>query len=247
MKRNLNPIQKFFYGIRSLIFYILYLPSLVFFASLGFSIGLVIPYKHRQNLVSFGAATTDFWLRVFMGVKIKVEGEENMIEGPLVVLAKHQSTWETYHLQRRFRPVSTILKKELLSIPFFGWGLSRLHPIGIDRSNPRQAMKQIMEQGKKRLAEGNNIVIYPEGTRVEVGKPGKYARSGAALAIEAGVPVIPVAHNAGICWPGKRFLLFPGTINLVIGKPIDPTGMTSKQLTDQVRDWIETQQARIEK
>ncbi len=233
-------------AIRSLFFYITYLPSIAFFASLGFTIGQLVPYRTRHDLVSLGASATNFWLRVWCGIKIEVCGKENIPEAPFVVLAKHQSTWETYHLQRIFRPVSSILKKELLDIPIFGWGLARLHPVAINRDNPREAMKQIMTQGKQRLADGNNIVIYPEGTRVDPGKQGKFARSGAALAISAGVPVVPVALNAGIYWPGRRFIKYPGTIKVIIGPPFDTTDVDSKTLTEQVRMWIESQQARID-
>lgn len=239
-------MKKAFYAIRSLLFYVTYLPAMAFFSSCGFTIGQLVSYKRRHDIVSLGASSTSFFLQLWCGVKIEIEGKENIPEGPMVILAKHQSTWETYHLQRLFRPVSTILKKELLEIPIFGWGLSKLHPIGIDRSNPRAAMKQIMEQGKDRLAMGNNVVIYPEGTRVDPGQRGKYARSGAALAIAAGVPVLPVAHNAGVCWPGKRFLKFPGTIKVIIGEPIDTTDANSKALTEQVEQWIEAKQAIID-
>lgn len=243
----MNPVKKAFYAIRSLLFYITYIPCMVFFSSCGFTIGLLVPYRTRHDIVTLGATSTNFWLRLWCGVKIHVEGAENIPEGPMVVLAKHQSTWETYCLQRIFRPVSTILKKELLNIPVFGWGLNKLHPIGIDRSNPRAAMKQIMEQGKQRLAEGNNVVIYPEGTRMDPGQQGKYARSGAALAIEAGVPVVPLAHNAGLCWPGRRFIKHPGTITVVIGEPIDTMGRSSKELTEKVRDWIESHQQHLDR
>ena len=242
----MNPVKKAFYAIRSLLFYITYVPFMAFFSSCGFTIGLLVPYRVRHDIVSLGATSTNFWLRLWCGVKIEVEGADNIPEGPMVILAKHQSTWETYHMQRLFRPVSTILKKELLSIPVFGWGLKKLHPIGIDRSNPRAAMKQIMEQGKQRLAEGNNVVIYPEGTRMDPGQQGKYARSGAALAIEAGVPIVPVAHNAGRCWPGRRFIKRPGTITVVIGEPIDTIDRSSKELTENAREWIESHQQRID-
>lgn len=244
----MNPVKKAFYAIRSLLFYITYIPGMVFFTTCGFTIGLLVPYKTRHDIVSLAASSTNFWLRLWCGVKIDVVGTEHIpTDSQFVVLSKHQSTWETYHMQRLFRPVSTILKKELLNIPIFGWGLRKLNPIGIDRDNPRAAMKQIMAQGKERLAEGNNVVIYPEGTRVDSGQKGKYARSGAALAIAAGVPVLPLAHNAGLFWPGRRFLKFPGTIKVVIGKPIATEGLSSKELTEQVEEWIEGHQMALDR
>ena len=243
----MNPVKKAFYAIRSLLFYATYVPFMVFFTTCGFTIGLLVPYKTRHDIVSLATTSTNFWLWLWCGVKIVTEGKENIpASGQFVILAKHQSTWETYHLQRVFRPVSSILKKELLKIPIFGWGLSQLHPIGIDRDNPRAAMKQIMAQGKQRLAEGNNVVIYPEGTRIDPGQQGKYARSGAALAIQAGVPIVPLAHNAGLHWPGRRFIKLPGTITVVIGKPIDTIGRSSKELTELAREWIEGHQQRID-
>ena len=128
---KLNPVKRAFYAIRSLLFYITYVPCMTFFSSCGFTIGLLVPYRVRHDIVSLGASSTNFWLRLCCGVKVKVEGADNIPEGPVVILAKHQSTWETYHLQRLFRPVSTILKKELLDIPVFGWGLKNLHPIAL--------------------------------------------------------------------------------------------------------------------
>jgi len=219
-------------------------PLVLFFPAIGALISFMLPNKARHFIITLPAPIINFCLRIICGIKIEIIGRENIPEGNFVVLSKHQSDWETYYLQRLFRPVSTILKKELLKIPFFGWGLACVQPIAIDRGNPRQAMKQIMVQGQQRLAEGNNVVIYPEGTRVKFGEKGKYARSGANLAIAAGVPVLPVSHNAGRCWPGKEFLKYPGTIKVVIGKPIaTSTESNSKELTGQVETWIEAQQA----
>ena len=113
-------------------------------------------------------------------------------------------------------------------------------PIAIDRANPRAALRDILSQGKQRLAEGNNVLLYPEGTRVAVGETGTYGRSGTALAIAAQVPLLPIAHNAGTCWPAHKFLKYPGTIHVVIGKPIPTIDADSKQLTEEVKLWIES-------
>ena len=171
---------------------------------------------------------------------MEIIGLENIPSTPFVALSNHQSSWETYFLQRTLRPVSTILKKELLKIPLFGWGLAMTKPIAIDRASPRSALRDILSQGKQRLSEGNNVLLYPEGSRMEVGNPGKYGRSGTALAIAAQVPLLPIAHNAGICWPAHRFLKRSGTIQVVIGKPISTDNANSKQLTEQVKLWIES-------
>lgn len=231
---------------RSVLFYLVYAVVMVVFGTITCTIGILMPYKMRQNVVTWANAIIIKWLNISCGIKLKVDGLENIPSTPCVVLSKHQSGWETFYLQRVLRPVSTILKKELFWIPFFGWGLYFMHPIAINRSNPREAMKQILSQGKARLAEGNNILIYPEGTRTPVGKAGNYGRSGAALAIAAGVPVVPVAQNSGYCWPAHTFIKWPGTIQVSIGQPIDTTDANSRELTEQIKEWIETTQKTLE-
>ena len=196
----------------------------------------------RQNVTTWANAIIIKWLNVSCGITLQIDGLNNIPDTPCVVLSKHQSGWETFYLQRLLRPVSTILKKELFWIPFFGWGLYFMHPIAINRGNPREAMKQILAQGKQRLAQGNNVLIYPEGTRTPIGQTGNYGRSGAALAIAAGAPILPVAQNAGYCWPAHTFIKRPGRIHVVIGEPINTTGADSRQLTEQVKGWIESTQ-----
>lgn len=231
--------------LRSTLFYLGYGPLVALFSVLACSVGMLLPIRTRQTLATTGNWLIDYWLRITCNVRVRVTGWENIPEGPFVVLSNHQSPWETFYLQRRLRPVSTILKRELLKVPFFGWGLAAVRPIAIDRTNPRQAMRGVMEQGKARLDDGMNVVVYPEGTRMRPGETGKYARSGAALAVAAQVPIVPMAHNAGHCWPSKRFLKSPGTITLVVGKPLDTRGGDSKALTEQARTWITETQRRI--
>jgi len=237
--------MKAIYLIRSILFYLLYLPLIVVFAMFSCTIGWLLPLAWRQEVVAVGNLLIIYWLNIACGVRIRVSGRENLPKGPLVALSKHQSAWETYYLQAVLRPVCTILKRELLKLPIFGWGLAAMRPIAIDRSNPREALKQVMSQGQERIREGLNVVIYPEGTRTDPGQVGNYGRSGAALAIAAGVPVVPIAHNAGKCWPARKFLKYPGTISVVIGEPIDTQGQDSKALTRLVQDWIEARQTEI--
>lgn len=227
---------------RSVLFYLVYAVVMIIFGTISCTIGILMPHRMRQNVITWANAIIIKWLNVSCGITLRVDGLENLPDTPCVILSKHQSGWETFYLQRLFRPVSTILKKELFWIPFFGWGLYFTHPIAIDRSNPREAMKQILSQGKQRLAQGNNVLIYPEGTRTPVGEIGQYGRSGAALAIAAGVPVIPVSQNSGYCWPAHTFIKWPGKIHVSIGKPIDTSDTDSRQLTEQVKDWIESTQ-----
>jgi 1-acyl-sn-glycerol-3-phosphate acyltransferase len=185
------------------------------------------------------------WLYVCCNIKFNISGQRHQQAYPCVVLAKHQSTWETMFLQYYFGPVSTILKQELLRIPFFGWGLASLKPIAIDRSNPIQALKDVKSKGLERLQEGNNLLIFPEGTRTRLGSVGNYARSGADIAIAANVPIVAVAHNAAQCWPHKHFLKYPGTISVVISEPIATAGRERKELTEAVKAWIEAEIAKM--
>jgi len=231
---------------RSVLFYSVYAVVMVIFGTISCTIGILMPYRMRQNVITWANAIIIKWLNISCGIKLRIDGLENIPKTPCVILSKHQSGWETFYLQRLLRPVSTILKKELFWIPFFGWGLYFMHPIAIDRGNPRAAMKQILSQGKHRLAQGNHVLIYPEGTRTAVGKIGNYARSGAALAIAAGVPVLPVAQNSGNCWPAHTFIKWPGQIHVSIGRPIDTSNIDSRQLTEQVKGWIETTQTSLE-
>jgi len=234
---------------------VLYLRSLLF--TIGYNLtgaiaGLIaviiwpiLPYAWRWRIVTSWNRFSMVWLRVCCGIKFNIIGNKHSEAFPCVVLSKHQSTWETMFLQYYFGPVSTILKKELLRIPFFGWGLASLRPIAIDRKNPVQALKDVKTLGLARLKEGNNLLIFPEGTRVAPGTVGNYARSGADIAITAGVPIIPVAHNGAECWPHKHFYLYPGTITVVIGEPITSEGKDRKALTEEVKQWIEGEMAKM--
>ena len=183
-----------------------------------------------------------WWAKVTCGIRYEIIGKEKLdnIKMPVVVLSKHQCAWETFFLQGMFWPASTVLKKELLALPFFGWGLSSLRPIAIDRSNPREALKQVKSGGLERLGSGTNLILFPEGTRVLIGDRVKYARSGAEIAAKAGAMIVPICHNAGMYWgQEKTFIKKPGVIKVVVGDPIDSTSASSKEITAQVENWIE--------
>ncbi len=232
--------MKLVFALRSIIFYCGYVPTLMIFSLLGCTLGLIIPYRPRQTFITTANTLIVWWLKITCRIKVNVEGLENIPNQPFVALSKHQSGWETFYLQRALRPVSTILKKELLMVPFFGWGLAMTRPIAINRSNPKAALRTVLSQGKQRIEEGNNILIYPEGTRIAHGLIGNYSRSGSSLAINTGAPILPIAHNAGICWPAHHFIKYPGTIHVIIGEPIESAGRNSKELTEEVKAWIET-------
>ncbi len=203
----------------------------------------VVPARLRHKITISWCWVVIYWLRLICGVRFHIIGRQHLTQGdkPKVVLSKHQSTWETLMLQGLCWPASTVLKKELLRIPFFGWGLRGLQPIAIDRSNPREALKQVKREGVKRLQSGLNLLLFPEGTRVAPGKKNRYARSGPEIAMAAEVDIIPVAVNAGHCWRINSLLRYPGLITVIIGEPIATQGRTSKELITEVENWIEGQ------
>lgn len=200
---------------------------------------------NRYRVTSSWTLIMLFLLRNLCGIHYKILGAENIPKTPSIVLSKHQSAWETLAFQKIFPPQVWVLKKELLLIPFFGWGLAMTSPIAIDRKSGKKALEQIVEQGKDRLQQGFWIVIFPEGTRIPPGERGKYRIGGAWLATHTNVPVVPVAHNAGEFWGRNSFVKHPGTITVSIGKPIDPTGMEAGELNEKVEAWIENEMLRI--
>jgi 1-acyl-sn-glycerol-3-phosphate acyltransferase len=183
--------------------------------------------------------------RVVCRLDYRVEGGENLPSQPCVILSKHQSAWETLAFQTVFPPQVHVLKRELLWIPFFGWGLALMSPIAIDRSKGRAALRQLARIGKERLLQGFWVVIFPEGTRVKPGVRRKYQPGGAWLAVQTGAPVVPVAHNAGLYWAKNAFLKNPGTITMRIGPPIATQGRDPQEITAEVEQWIEGQQEEL--
>ncbi|MBW2941054.1 lysophospholipid acyltransferase family protein [Zhongshania aquimaris] len=226
--------------IRSVLFFTGYALITVFICTTGLLFTSFLPFHVRGRYFVLGNAAIILWLRICCGVKTEIRGKLPSTV-PYVAMAKHQSQWETFYLQWFLFPVATVVKRELFSIPFFGWALRMMNAIGIDRSNPRAAIRQTMEQGLSRLRNKYNVLIFPEGTRTPVGVRGKYARSGAGMAIEAGVPVLPIAHNGGKLWPARGLRIKPGTVILVIGDAIPTAGRESKELSLEVENWIEAQ------
>ena len=204
-----------------------------------------LPPIRRYRIISGWAHTMLFLLRLICGIRYQIMGAKHIPTAPSIILSKHQSAWETLAFQQIFPAQVWVLKKELLRVPFFGWGLALTSPIAIDRSSRKAALKQIVEQGKDRLRQGFSIVIFPEGTRIAPGKKGKYGIGGAWLATHTGAPVVPVAHNAGEFWGRNSFLKLPGTITVSIGEPIDPVGMEPGDLNSRVESWIEAEMIRI--
>jgi 1-acyl-sn-glycerol-3-phosphate acyltransferase len=187
--------------------------------------------------------------RWICGIRYRAIGLDNIPKGsppaPHIVMSKHSSTWETLALTLYFPPLAYVAKKELLSIPFFGWGFALASPITIDRKAGMDAMQQIAKQGRDRFKQGFWIAVYPEGTRIRAGTRAKYKTGGARLARELGVPMVPVAHNAGWLWPKGLFGKRPGTVTISFGPPISPDGRDAQQLTAVVESWIENEVARL--
>ncbi len=199
----------------------------------------------RNVLISGWARSMLWWLRITCNIHHQITGLENIPNAPSIILAKHQSAWETLAFQSIFPTQVYVLKRELLLIPIFGWGLAMSSPIAIDRSAGRDALKKLVANGKARLDKGFWVVIFPEGTRKAPGEHGKYHIGGAWLATHTQTQVVPVAHNAGEYWAKNSFIKKPGVIQIHIGKAIQTTGLKADVLNKQVEHWIETEMATL--
>ena len=208
-------------------------------------------FRTRYRFVVQTWCRSAVWLaKTIVGLRYEVSGQENIPDRPCVILAKPQSTWETFFLSAYFEPLSQVLKRELLRVPFFGWAIMLLKPIAIDRDNPKAALRQVAKQGQERLEHGAWVLIFPEGTRVPVGQPGKFSRSGAALAVNADLPVLPIAHNAGMFWPKSGWGKRPGTIRVVIGPAMRAESEGPRavaELNQRAEDWVNLQVSELER
>ncbi|HEC73717.1 MAG TPA: 1-acyl-sn-glycerol-3-phosphate acyltransferase [Methylophaga aminisulfidivorans] len=231
--------------IRSSIFFIIHAISAVIFSCLGVLLW-PLPFKKRYAVVSMWARSNIWLLDKICLVRLKVEGREHISDQPAIIICKHQSAWETLALQSVFPPQVWVLKRELLWIPFFGWGLASLNPIAIDRKAGRKALSQVIEQGLERLSSGAWVVIFPEGTRVAPGYIGRFGIGGVKLATQTKYPVIPVCHDAAKAWPKQGFLKYPAEITMVIGEQIDSSNVSSNDLNQQLFEWMENQQTVLE-
>ena len=225
----------------------------------------VVPVAIAAMLISVFARgnpvywTCIFWLRLSIwgarlicGVHWRIQGMENLpsqadSRSAVILLSKHQSTWETFAYPTLMsHPLAYVFKRELLYIPFFGWAMSRLDMIHIDRSKRSQAWTKVAAQGKRLAARGIWVIMFPEGTRIARGQKGEYKTGGTRLAIETGVPVVPIAATSARCWPRKSFLLRPGVVDISIGKPIPPQGREPAELMREVEGWIEAEMRRLD-
>jgi len=226
--------------LRSIIFY--FGQALSTFPFLLISIvAILFPPCRRSKLIAGWAIFVTWWLKVTCGLKHEIIGMENIPEKPCIFACAHQSTWETIATQKFLPPLAWVLKKELLKIPVFGWGLWATGPIAIDRSQRKRALDQVIEQGIDKIKEGRCVLIFPEGTRTPYGEKGRYKKGVARLAIAANQVIIPIAHNAGKYWSNTTPWIKPGTITCIIGPAISTKDKTDTQVTNEVEQWIEGQ------
>lgn len=204
-----------------------------------------LPPMTRHRIITSWVPIMMWVIRHVLGIRYRIIGAENMPAGPAVVLSKHQSAWETIALQQIFPPLCYVLKRELLRVPFFGWALARIPGIAIDRGAGKDALSQVVDQGRQRLKEGLWVVVFPEGTRVAPGATRRYKPGGAFLAKRAGVPVVPVAHNAGEFWRRNAFIKWPGEVVVSIGPLIEVKGVKAEEVNSRAEAWIEAEMRRL--
>ena len=233
--------------LRSSLFMLVAVPWTMLFGTALLVAGMV-PLLARFRAVWYYRRGLMWMFRHILGITHEVRGRENLPAEPAIVLAKHQSAWETVALQDLV-PERTycvfVLKKELMRLPFFGWGLAALQMISIDRAAGREALNQVVEQGADRLARGFWIIVFPEGTRVAPGQTRRYKQGGAYLAAQTGAKVVPVAHNAGECWPRNAFVKHPGHVVVSIGPAIDTAGLSQDEINLRAEAWIEGEMRRL--
>jgi 1-acyl-sn-glycerol-3-phosphate acyltransferase len=221
----------------------LFFTAFLFVWTFGYAIPFVIaclflPFPKRFILVRGYAASALWVLKWSCGLGYRVEGAP-LPDGCHVAFWKHSSSWETVAMMVVFPRQVWVLKRELLWIPVVGLGVRQMHAIAIDRKAGHAAVSQVIEQGKARLAEGNWVMVFPEGTRMPAGETRRYGVSGTLLAREAGKFIVPVAHNAGFYWPRRGWMKKPGTVRVVIGAPVSCVGREVRDINEEIQAWVE--------
>jgi 1-acyl-sn-glycerol-3-phosphate acyltransferase len=231
--------------LRSLLFLLWQSVTVIPFAILSLLI-LPLPLHLRFRVIVWWPRLIVWGAKTICGIRWRMEGTANLPDGPCILLSKHQSAWETLFIVSHMpREVCFVYKRSLHWVPFFGWGLASLRMIHIDRNQGRNAFDSVVSQGSQRLAEGRWIIMFPEGTRVPVGERKPYKQGGSRLAVRLEVPVVPIAHNAGECWPRNSFVKKPGLITVSIGPTLSSSGHTSDSLMSEVERWIENEMRRL--
>ncbi|MEG3637714.1 lysophospholipid acyltransferase family protein [Magnetococcus sp. PR-3] len=228
--------------LRSILFFLLFCVGIVLFGLLITAVWLITPLTFRRWLAKQWANYNLWMLKWICGLKHEVIGHENLPPAPFVILSKHQSEWETVTFHTLFPFFAFVLKQSLKWIPIFGWALAATKQIFINRSQGTEALRLLAKEGKTAMEQGDCVLIFPEGTRMPAGEVGDYKPGGVMLAMAAGAPIIPVAHDAGYYWPKGSLLKKSGTIRVKIGKPIPTEGLPKnarKQVMAQVQTDIE--------
>ena len=234
--------------LRSVLFYLGYSLATLIWGTLSVLVGWILPSRARFLFIIGGwTRICLWWLKVTCGITHQVTGTEHIPEDPCVVLCRHESTWETLFLQTLLAPQATIIKRELLWIPFFGWAFAMNKPIAIDRGTPRSALKRLITVGKARLADKIWVVLFPEGTRMPPGEIGRFQIGGAALARAAESPVLVIAHNAGDHWPAHELGKRSGAIQVRIMPPFRTNGRDSKSITAEAEALMAEGQAALDR
>jgi len=234
-------------AVRSAIFVVFMVVTVVPWAILCLVSSIFVRGERLYWIVIVWLRVTIWAARAICGVRSRVHGFEHLPRAPVILLPKHQSTWETFALPTLMpRPLCYVFKRELLFVPFFGWTMARMDLIHIDRSKRAEAWAKVAEQGRRYMAQGNWVIMFPEGTRTPRGSQGTYKHGGTRLAIETGRPVVPIAVTSARCWPRKSFLLRPGVVDISIGTPIDPSGRSADELMREVERWIEAEMRRLD-
>jgi 1-acyl-sn-glycerol-3-phosphate acyltransferase len=223
---------------RSLLFNVAFYVTMIGYMLIGLST-FVLPRITGIRLLQSFSRAQDFLLRILVGVKIELRGLEKIPDGPLIIASKHQSTWETFTICRIVDDPAIIMKRELTWIPLFGWLVWRFEMIKVHRGKKGSAIKSLVKGGKRVIADGRQIIIFPEGTRRPAGAPPRYKIGANALYNNLNVTCVPVALNSGLYWPRRKFLRYPGTIVMQVLDPI-PAGMKRDEFNQQLHDQIET-------
>ena len=232
-------------GLRAVAFLLFQLTTVVPVA-FGCLLCAPFPLHVRYRWTMIWPKTVIWGARAILGIRYRVRGAKNLPDSPAIILSKHQSSWETlFYPSYMPHELCYVFKRELLFIPFFGWGIWLLDMIHIDRKKGGDAFEQVVTQGARKLAEGRWLIMFPEGTRTRVGTKGRYKAGGPRFACRTGALVVPIAVNSGECWPRNAFLKTPGLITVSIGPPISPEGKTPDELGAEVENWIEAEMRRI--
>lgn len=204
-----------------------------------------LPHHMRRRSVVPWVNFVNWMVKHLLGIPYRLAGAANIPDRAVIVLAKHQSAWETLMLQEVFKDTVFVWRKEIKYLPFFGWALAAIPMIETDRSATKAALKSLVDQGRDRLDNGYTVIIFPEGTRSQPGSKNRYKGGGAHLAVETGTPVVPVALNSGEFWGRNALFKKCGIVTVSVGPAIDPSGLTANEITDRAEAWIEAEMARI--